>query len=143
MPTWNRNSAWFVLLLAGLAPTGIQGNTYIPIPRPALLLPRSERFVALDAWNSAALYEIADGQVVYRFPVKERIDHLDATADESRLLVTCSDGSLGVWNLETGAKLWWQISKVSGLTSAHDACFATDGRSFIVCNDRDTAIVFE
>jgi hypothetical protein len=143
MHAWNRTSGWFALFLAGVAPAGIQANTYKPIPRSAVLLPRSERFIALDAWNSAALYEIGDGQVVYRFPAKERIDHFAATADESRLLVACGDGSLGLWNLETGANVWWQTSKISGLRDPHDASFARDGKSCIVCNERDNAVIFE
>lgn len=79
--------------------------------------------------------------VVHRFPAPGWVNEIAVTADETRLLIACSDGSLAVWEIETGKRLWEQNPKQTGLGYVYDASFAHDGMSCIVCNHRDHALI--
>jgi len=112
-------------------------------PAPTILLTKSERFIAQDAWNSVALYGFDDSEVIRRFPAGARINRIDATPDEQLLLVACENGEIGVWNIGTGNKLWWHTSSQSGLGYIYGASFSWDGKSLMASNHRDFAVVFD
>jgi WD40 repeat protein len=119
------------------------GKTIDTQPRPAILLTKSERFIAQDAWNSAALYGFGDAEAIRRFPAGGRINEIEMTADEQLLLVACDNGEIGVWSVGSGKKLWWLKSSQSGLAYIYGACFSWDGRSLVACNERDFVVVFD
>jgi hypothetical protein len=119
------------------------GTTIDRSPRPALLLKGGARFLAQDGWDSVALYDAAGGQALRRFPAGARVNKIDLTADETSLLIACADGSLGVWDVATGEIVWRKGPADTGLGYAYDASFAHDGKSFVVCNSRDFALIAE
>lgn len=132
----------FLASVAWCCGSGIAfGTTYVVTPKPVMLLKDSKRFIAQDGWNSVALYRIGDATAIHRFPAPERVQQIAVTPDEKRLLVACSDGSVAVWDVETGKRLWEQTGKQTGLGYYH-ASLAHDGESCIVCDGTDQAIVF-
>jgi WD40 repeat protein len=112
-------------------------------PRPTIILKGATKFLAQDGWDSVALYDAANGQPIHRFSAGARVEMIDLTADEKSLLVACGDGSLSLWDLATGENLWRKTPTQTGLPSVADACFAWDGRSFVVANFDDAAVVFD
>jgi len=120
-----------------------QATTIDQSPRPTILFGKSGRFIVQDAWNSVALYRAADGKRLRKFGAKQRINVFDVTADEGALLVGYRDGSLGLWDINTGKNLRWQDPAQTGLKYVSDACFAHDGRSFVVCDHQDIALICE
>jgi hypothetical protein len=89
-----------------------------------------------------ALYDAANGQPIHRFSAGARVEMIDLTTDQKSLLVACGDGSLSLWDLATGNNLWRKTRAQTGLPSVSDACFAWDGRSFVVADFRAAAVVF-
>ncbi len=119
------------------------GKTIDRSPCPTILLTRSEQFIALDAWNSVALYAFDDAEPIRRFPAGGFINRIEATADEQRLLVACDNGEIGVWNIGSGTKLWWLKSSQSGLGYIYGTSFSWDGQYLVACNVQDFAVVFD
>jgi len=111
-------------------------------PRPTILLRNSNRVIAQNGWNSAALYRVDDGQFLHAFPAKERVEKIAVTPDEESLLIACADGSVSLWSVETGEKLWHKTPSQTGLGFIHDASFAQNGKSFIVTHS-SSAVVFD
>jgi hypothetical protein len=127
----------------GLGPVAAPAKTIDKRPRPVIYFARSGRFVAQDAWNSLALYRGADGALLRRFPAEHRINKFGAMADEARLLVGCEDGGVGVYDIATGDPVWRKEPSETGLGYIYGVAFARDGRSCIVCNVRDFALIFD
>jgi len=120
-----------------------EAKTIDQSPCPTILLTKSRQFIVQDAWNSVALYSINDGEPIRRFPAGARVNKVEATTDEERLLVACDNGEIGVWKIATGDKLWWHTSSRSGLGYIHGASFSWDGKSLVACNRRDFAVIFD
>ena len=110
-------------------------------PRTAILLNDSQRFIAQDAWNSTALYRVGDGTMIYRFVAPTWINEIAITPDEKFLLLACNDGSLSLWEIDTGQRVWKQSASQSGLKYAYDANFAYNGKSCVVCDSVDKAVI--
>jgi hypothetical protein len=119
------------------------GTKYDTRDRPAFLLPRSKQFVVQDAWDSVATYGIKDGEVVHKFPARERVNKFDVTADEEFLVIACADGSVGVWELETGNRRWWKGQRATGLNYIYDVSFARDGKSLVLSSEAGYAAIYE
>jgi DNA-binding beta-propeller fold protein YncE len=131
-----------ILLFVGFWNASLHATTIDMSPRPAILLPKSEQFIAQDAMNSLALYRYGEGEPVRRFQVGPSINEIDVTADEQMLLIACDTGEVSVWNIETGERIWSKPPSKTGLTYIYGAAFSQDGRSLAVCNRRDYAVVF-
>jgi hypothetical protein len=138
-----RRCCLLAILVVGHIVTPAPATTIDTSPRHAILLGKSARFLAQDAWDSVALYAVADGRLVRRFPAGQRVNAIDVTADEGLLLVAGAGGGIGVWDLETGTKVWWIGPFQTGLGYVYDASFARDGRSCIVCGYEGFALVYE
>ncbi len=110
-------------------------------PRTAILLNDSKRFIARDAWNSTALYRVADGIMIRRFVAPTWINNIAITSDEKFVLLVCNDGRLSLWDIETGQQVWEQSASRSGLQYAYDATFAQNGESCVVCDSVDKAVI--
>jgi WD40 repeat protein len=134
---------WTAALLLAAFCAQARGTTYDRTPRPALLLQHAEAFIAQDGWDSVALYRLKDGAKLFQFPAGRRVNEIDVTSDDRFLLVACADGSLGLWDLNTGGRVWWKESAQTGLGYVYDVSFAHDGRSFVASNERDFAVVCE
>jgi WD40 repeat protein len=117
------------------------GTTLDRSPPPALLLKGAARFLVQDGWDSVALYDAANGQALRRFPAGARVNKIDLTADEKFLLIACADGGLSVWDVMSGENVWRKRPAGTGLDYVYDASFAYDGKSFVVCNSQDFALV--
>jgi hypothetical protein len=115
------------------------GETIDRSPRKAILLNDSKRFIVQDAWNCVALYQLGEVMPIHRFPTPGWVENLAVTSDEKRLLVACSNGSLGVWEVETGTRVWEQ----TGLGYIFDVSFAHNGESCIVCDAKGNAIILK
>jgi len=123
-------------------PAAAPGLTISKSPRATILLSDGTRLIAQDGWNSLALYQTADASVVHRFVAPSGVGPIALSPDEKLLLIACSDGSLGLWRVETGEPVWLKSPRASGLTYTYDATFAGNGERFAVSNQRDYAIVF-
>jgi WD40 repeat protein len=128
-----------VLLLVCCSAGTALGITYDKTPRQTILLSDSTRFIAEDGWNSMALYRVSDASLMQRFKALSQIAKVAITSDEKFLLIACENGSLSVWEVDTGQRVWQQSRSESGLTSVYDASFAANGESCIVCDVRDQA----
>jgi hypothetical protein len=111
-------------------------------PKPTIVLNDSQRFIAQISWNSMALYRVSNGTIINRFKSSGWINCIAATPDEKLLLLACSNGSLSLWEIETGELLWGLSGRQTGLHYVYDVCFSHDGQSFIVSNFTDPALVF-
>jgi WD40 repeat protein len=131
------------MALTLLVPCPVLATSKETGPKPVVLLPGSGQFVALDSWRGAALYRLRDGSVVHRFRAGGLVNAMAVTADETVLLLGCDDGSLGAWELATGALLWERLGgdDIPGFVT--DASFAGDGRSVVVCDIQGQALVYE
>jgi len=133
-----RRTALLCLLLA----TPALGLSVSLAPRPSLWLTTGE-FLALDAQDSLTLYD-QKGTTIRRFAgVGNFVQAIAATSDERFLLLAGYDGRLSLFDLRTGAQLWTKTPKDTALGWIHDASFAWDGRSLVVCNDRGEAIIYD
>ena len=139
---FQRHSA-LALLSVCLCSNLVQAKTISQSPCPTIVLTKSPQFIAQDGWNSVALYGLNDGKPIRKFPARARINRIEATADEERLLIACDNGEIGVWNIATGDKLCWHSSSRSGLGYIYGASFSWDGKSLVACNHRDFAVVFD
>jgi WD40 repeat protein len=131
-----------VLVICGLVPAVAYGTTYDMRPRKAILFEDSKRFVALDGWNSLALYRV-DGSVVHRFPAPDRVDGIALSPDERYLLVVCNDGSLVLWRVATGERVWLKGPVESGLKYPYGVSFAANSERFAACDHEGKVIVFD
>jgi WD40 repeat protein len=138
----DRTCRLIAVVLVSLAPSVASGTKYDTRPRLARILANSATFVVQNGWNSVAVYRIGDGKLLHKFPANGRVNKFDVTADERFLVVACADGTVAVWDLSAGDRLWRKNSRDTGLEYAYDVSFAWDGKSFIVCNDRDFASIF-
>ncbi len=78
-------------------------------PHPAILLRKSNRFIALSAWNSVGLYSLKDGELLREFPVREYFFlYGPGTVDpEEQFLVNVNrKGTISLWEIDSGKKLW-------------------------------------
>lgn len=94
-------------------------------PRVAILLPKSQRFLARDTWTSVALYTYESGSPVRRFDAIESIFDIDASLDE-KTLVAVHHGGVSVWDVDTGQRLWsksFRDAKGFGATLSPDGGF--------------------
>jgi hypothetical protein len=131
-----------VVVACGWVPTVASGTTYDMSPRETILLKDGARFIAQDGWNSVALYR-ADGSVAHGFPAPAGVGRIALSPDEKHLLVACKDGSLVLWRVGTGERAWLKGPGESGLGNTQDASFAGNGERFAVCDQRDSAVVFD
>src|ERR1700687_2036074 len=105
--------AVIAIVLGCLPNDPVCAKTIDTSPRPTILLTKTDQFIAQDAWNSVALYTFGQNKPVRRFQAGDFINEIEATADEQLLLIACANGELGVWNIGTGAKLWWKTPRQS------------------------------
>ena len=131
--------------LSGLAlllgAQAVLGTTIDMRPRPAILLKGAGRFLAQDSSDSLALYDASNGQALRRFPAGAHVNEFDLTTDERFLLIACADGRLSLWDVASGENVWRMTSRQTGLDFIYDASFASDGKSFVVCNYRDFCVI--
>lgn len=115
------------------------GTTISTSPNIAVLL-QSGQFIAQDTLSSVMLYD-ATGNPVKRFSAGPITDFA-VSPDEGSLLIACADGSLKLCDVRTGRTTW---SKLPAETARgfYDACFAQDGKSLIVCEHQDRALVYD
>jgi WD40 repeat protein len=132
---WGRSALVCLLLATRAFGTSVDIN-----PRPSFWLTTGD-FLALDDEDSVTLYD-QKGTSVRRFPASF-IAAMAATSDEKLLLLACYDGQLKLFELRTGAAVWAKTPKETGLWFVHDAAFAWDGRSLIVCDDRSQALIYD
>lgn len=131
-----------VLLSASLAPAA-RATTYDTSPRTVLLLSDGTRFVAQDGWDSVALYRVADGGLVHRYPARGRVRRIATSPDERVLLVGAAGGALSLWRVESGERVWERTPEETGLRYVGDVSFAADGGRFAVCDLHDRVAVFD
>jgi hypothetical protein len=108
-----------------------------------ILLENGDHFIAQNAWNSLALYRVADGSLIHAFPAPTRIGPIALSLDEQHLLVTCTDGSLLLWHVATGERIWFQKPRATDIKYPYDASFAGNGGRFVVCDEQDKVVVFD
>lgn len=131
-----------VLLLVACAVPSAWGTKIDQTPRPARLLVGSGRFLAQDSMRSVTLYA-SDGQPVHKFPTKGRPNAMDVTSDERQLLLADESGGVGLWSLDTGKPVWRLSSADTSMDGVYDACLSHDGRSCVVCNMSDFALILD
>ncbi|MFO0797251.1 MAG: WD40 repeat domain-containing protein [Gemmataceae bacterium] len=143
----SRRSTTKVVVLASfvcaLTPVVASATTYSFEPHQTILLSDATTFIAHDAWNSVALYRIADGSVVHRFPGTARIGPMALSPDERHLLVSGKDGSLMLWRLADGERVWELSARDGGQGYVWDVGFAGNGERCAVCAGSDTVVVFD
>jgi WD40 repeat protein len=132
---WGR-SALVCLLLA----TSAFGTKVSVAPRPSLWL-TTGAFLALDDEDSVTLYD-QKGTTLRRFGASF-ISAIAVTSDEKFLLLACYDGQLKLFDIHTGATIWTKRPLDTGLRFVHDASFAWDGRSLIVCDEEGQAFIYD
>ena len=142
----------FALVLSCSAPAVTFARSVDTTPRHAILCADGERFVAEDEGSGLALYRITDGTILRRFAIRGtvhgRVKNLVLSPDEKRLLVACADGSLVLWNTETGERVWQKEPDATGLAKAMEvwfprsANFAANGERFAYPTDAG-ALVFD
>jgi WD40 repeat protein len=118
-------------IMLGLLPAVAIATTVAAFPRPVHILSRTAEFLTLNRWNSAALVRLSDGKLLREFPVKEHINNLAVSLDERYVLATCSDGTIQIWEIQSGASVC-STQTSTNRSYPYDASFAGDGRSFIV-----------
>jgi hypothetical protein len=116
------------LLLALTWTAAVQARSVDVSPHVAILLPKSQRFLARDNWSSVTLYTY-EGNAVRRFNATETIFDIDASLDERTLLIV-HYGGVGVWDIDTGQRLW---SKSFQDARGFGATLSPDGRFVGVC----------
>jgi hypothetical protein len=109
-------------------------------PRPTALL-RSGQFIAQDGFNSVTLYD-PSGKPLARFDGGTYVWAMDVSPDERCVAVACT-GPLLLGDLRTGATVWSKAPAQIGVRYARSVAFAADGRSLVVCDDADQAVVLE
>jgi hypothetical protein len=119
------------------------GTTYDTNPGWTFLFSDAKRFIAQDAWNSMAVYRVEDGAVVFRFKASDQICTAAISPDETLLLLGCEDAALTLWDIETGQQVWTLSGQQTGLRYVYDASFAQNGKSLIVCDERDQALILD
>jgi hypothetical protein len=133
----------WALVLYLLAAAPAEATKIDTSPRPTIILCKSQRFIVQEGSESVALYGYTSAEPIRRFQATGRVNEIDATADEQLLLVACSNGDLGVWNIASGTKLWWRGSSETRLGYIYGAGFAWDGRSLVVGTDGGIAVIFD
>lgn len=108
-----------------------------------VLLPQSGGFVASDADRSLTLHRMDDGARIRTYACEERIAKFVASADEKSLAIAGADGGLGVWDIATGAQLWWQPAVGRHVDYLFDLSFSGDGRALVACRDSGVVAVVE
>ena len=93
-------------------------------PRPAILLARSAKIIALSRQNWAALYDIRAGEKTCEFREKHRIEAMSVTADEQLLAIGCRDGAVSVWDVADHGRIW----RATCRGHVNDVSFSGDGR---------------
>jgi hypothetical protein len=88
------------------------------------------------------MYGIGDGKLIHRFPAGSRVHKFDVSEDEKFLIVAC-DRAIGAWDLISGLQLWSKGPNEAGIEPSYDISLAWNGKSFVVCNERDFALVYE
>lgn len=136
-----RTPAWIIAasLLALLCPSDAVGRGVNLSPLPSLFLGKCGQIVALSRWDTATIYRVPDGHVVHDFTVGAKISAMAMTADETRLALGCKDGTIGVWEIASGANVWsgkWG-SGIWGIS------FAYNGRSLVACGGSSGARVHD
>lgn len=131
------------VLVRAAAPAVAFATTYDFSPRQAILFADGTKFIAQDGWNSAALYRTADGAAIHRFPAPNRVNCIAISPDEKRLLVACSDGSLLLWNVESGERVWQKEPVATGLKYIWGATFSGNGERIMACASQGDAIVLD
>ncbi len=135
-------ACWRELLAVALccaAPVATWATTYDTTPRHVILFSDGTRFIADDRMNGSALYRVSDGAVLHRFPDSSWVT---LSPDEKRVLLSYSDGSLVLWNVETGEDVWWKGSDATGLKTAGAVSFSGSGDRF-ACLTETGVIVFD
>jgi WD40 repeat protein len=141
---WRLAAPWrLAFVLALIAPATATATKENTSPRTTIILESSGRFLAQDSWKGVALYKISDLSLIRSFRAKESVCTFDVTRDEAVVLLGCGDGSLAAWELTSGKLLWEFSPAKSGLRYVYDVCFAADGKSVIVCDLQDQALIFE
>jgi len=125
-------------------PGHVRATSISNAPRPARLLSGCRKFIAQDARNSLALYRASDGQVLQRYQARDSIGRFDVTTDERLLLTVTREGSIELWNIETGEQLWSKDAEHCqwAACSQYAVTFARDGCSFLALKD-DLVRVFD
>src|ERR1700722_8160128 len=90
-----------------------------------------------------ALYRVRDATVIHRFPANRGITDIALTTDETLFLIACDDGTLSLWEVESGKRLWQQSRSQSGLRVIFDSTFALNDESCIVACDQGQAIILK
>jgi WD40 repeat protein len=129
----------FAAVVCCAVPGVANATKYDMSPRRAILFADGTRFIAQDRSFGYTLYRTSDGAVLHRFPESASID---LSPDEKRVLVSLSDGSLYLWNVETGEQVCRKGADATGLKSATRTIFAANGGRF-ACQTETGAIVFD
>lgn len=119
----------------------------------AILLPLSKQILTLSPAGRPAAYSVTDGRLVNEFPVSSATAAMSVTADERFLAVGCIDGTVSVWRIASGNRVWVETvikqpakrPRMRGRARKRvwDVSFAGNGRSLVVAAGTDGAVVYE
>lgn len=116
------------------------GTSISRAPRPTALLSNGE-FLAQDSFASVTHYDGA-GRAIRTYSA-DNWPAMAVTADGSILAMACRDGSVRLYQLRTGTHLWTNSPKPPELLGVQDVSFAANGKSLVVCDGQDRALVFD
>ncbi|HEV8060627.1 MAG TPA: hypothetical protein VGP68_12165 [Gemmataceae bacterium] len=116
----------------------------LPGSRPAVMLSRTDEFIAMNRQDSASLYRTKDAKQVRTFTASDcDIESLTVTLDERYLLAACRGGAVRVWEIQNGAPVCSAHIPFSDNYYIHDASFSGDGKSFILVDHGGHVLVYE
>lgn len=107
------------------------GRTEIPLPARTGAVTKSGRVVALVSNDTVSLYRIPEGKVYSRIAADSEINQVSFSPDDSRLLVSCFDGSVLVLDAETGEA---SAKIVPGHWPIYSSVFDPQGEQIYVCD---------
>jgi WD40 repeat protein len=115
-------------------------------PWHVVLFSDGTQFVAYQRDSTLTLYRTADGSVARQFEAPGSVWSIALSPAEKRLLVVCDDGTLVLWDVQSGERIWQSAFAETALRVpawfAGSASFAGNGERF-VCPTWDGALVFD
>ena len=135
-----RRACLFILLIGCVFVEPASAHKPDTTPKPSAFLGDSNRFVAVDSMESAAIYSAEDGKQLHKLSVAGRINKLAVTTDHKFVCIACGNGSISVWDTATGENLWAKLPGELGYI--YDVSFAWDGNR-LVASDNVGAVVYD
>lgn len=139
LPHVGLRTAWTARVLSGVNTTPGPG-------RYALSVAADARVAASAHGGRAYLWDLTDGTMLRKFPIKEMVDGVDLSADGQRVVCGADFGRVRVWSVPTGEELHaveLGATRIPGMDDGISVCFTGDDRRVLLGNGNGTILVWD